>query len=85
MRITAVETFFTQIVPNLRTWVFVKVWTDAGVHGWGEGTLEGKERVVAAAISTHVQQHNLIGADPRQMKKSGNSSTGTGSGAAGWC
>lgn len=69
MRITAVETFFTQIVPNLRTWVFVKVSTDQGVHGWGEGTLEGKERVVAAAIDTHVRQHDLIGADPRQIER----------------
>ena len=69
MRITAVETFFTQIEPNLRTWVFVKVSTDQGVHGWGEGTLEGKERVVASAIDTHVQQHDLIGADPRQIER----------------
>lgn len=69
MRITGVETFFTQIVPNLRTWLFVKVTTDAGVNGWGEGTLEGKEQVVAAAIAGHVRQHNLIGADPRQIER----------------
>ncbi|MFN8513812.1 MAG: galactonate dehydratase [Thermomicrobiales bacterium] len=69
MRITGVETFFTQIEPNLRTWVFVKVSTDAGVHGWGEGTLEGKEQIVAAAIEGHVRQHQLIGADPRQIER----------------
>jgi galactonate dehydratase len=69
MRITAVDTFLVQIAPHLRTWLFVKVSTDAGVHGWGEGTLEGKERVVATAIATHVHQHALIGADPRQSER----------------
>jgi galactonate dehydratase len=69
MRITAVDTFLVQIAPQLRTWLFVKVSTDAGVHGWGEGTLEGKERVVAAAIETYTHQHGIIGADPRQSER----------------
>src|SRR4051794_34857989 len=69
MRITAVETYFTQVAPQLRTWLFVKVSTDAGVHGWGEGTLEGKERVVATAIEGYARQHDIIGADPRQIER----------------
>ena len=69
MRITAIETYLVQVAPHVRTWLFVKVSTDAGVHGWGEGTLEGKERVVAAAIDSHARQHDLIGADPRQIER----------------
>ena len=69
MRITAIETYLVRVAPHVRTWLFVKVSTDAGVHGWGEGTLEGKERVVAAAIDAHTLQHGLIGADPRQIER----------------
>src|SRR4051794_24905621 len=69
MRITGIETYFVKIAANLRTWLFVKVTTDAGVHGWGEGTLEGKERVVAAAIEGYAVQHGIIGMDPRQIER----------------
>jgi galactonate dehydratase len=33
-----------------RNWVFVKVLTDKGIHGWGEATLEGKEQTVSACV-----------------------------------
>lgn len=69
MRITAVETYLVQVAPRLRTWLFVKVSTDRGVHGWGEGTLEGKEQVVATAIGGYARQHGIIGADPRQIER----------------
>ena len=69
MRITNIETFFVQIAPRLRTWLFVKISTDAGVHGWGEGTLEGKEQIVASAIRGYAEQHGIIGMDPRQIER----------------
>jgi len=69
MRITDIETFFVKVAPHVRIWLFVKVSTDAGVHGWGEGTLEGKEQVVAAAIHGYAEQHGIIGMDPRQIER----------------
>jgi len=35
---------------EMRNWIFVKIETDAGLHGWGESTLEWKTRAVVGAI-----------------------------------
>jgi galactonate dehydratase len=54
-----------EIIPvnSLRS-IFVKMHTDAGIVGLGEGTVEGKIETVVAAI---VQlQDYLVGKDPRQ-------------------
>jgi len=60
MKITAVKTF---VCNAYRTnFVFVKVETDAGIHGWGESTLEYKENTIVAAI--HDLDRYLIGSDP---------------------
>ena len=48
MRVTGIETFLC--AADRRNFVFVRVATDGGLHGWGEATLEGKEQAVAAAI-----------------------------------
>jgi galactonate dehydratase len=61
MRITAVETF--QVAPR---WMLVKVSTDAGIAGWGEGGLEGYVDVTAAA--THALADYLVGKDPRRIE-----------------
>ncbi len=48
MKITDIKTF---IVDAYRTnWVFVKVYTDDGIDGVGEGTLEYKEKALVGAI-----------------------------------
>lgn len=49
-----------------RPYVFVKIETNQGVVGWGEGTLEGK----AAAVMSCVQDFKefLIGADPMMVE-----------------
>ncbi|MFZ1756743.1 MAG: galactonate dehydratase [Caldilineaceae bacterium] len=60
MRITEVRTIISW--AGLRNWVFVQVRTDTGLYGWGEGTLEGKERTVEQAIQT--LSETLIGQDP---------------------
>ena len=60
MKITELRTYTTWGEP--RNWVFVKVITDRGIHGWGEATLEGREATVRAAVEEIGQ--TLIGKDP---------------------
>lgn len=43
-------------------WVFVKVYTDAGITGIGEATLEYKEKALLGAVEE--LKHYLIGKDP---------------------
>ncbi len=49
-----------------RPYVFVKLETNQGVVGWGEGTLEGKAAAVMACIEDF--REFLIGADPMQVE-----------------
>ncbi len=55
-----------EIIPvhTLRT-IFIKMHTDAGIIGIGEGTVEGKITTVMAAIK-ELEQY-LIGKDPRRV------------------
>jgi len=64
VRITNLKTFGVTIpgAPPDRPYVFVKLETDAGAVGWGEGTLEGKAGSVLACINDF--REFLIGADP---------------------
>ena len=65
MKVTDVKTF---VVDCFRTnWVFVKVYTDEGITGVGEGTLEYKEKALVGAVE-HIRSY-LIGKDPRQIEK----------------
>jgi galactonate dehydratase len=49
-----------------RNWLFVKVETDEGIHGWGEAGIEGKEKTVAEAVRELERQ--LVGRDPFQIE-----------------
>lgn len=60
MKITDVKTFVVNAL--WRNWVFVKVYTDEGISGLGEATLEGKELTVVAAIKE--LKGYVIGKDP---------------------
>src|SRR5437879_5396586 len=64
VRITNLKTFGVTIpgAPPDRPYVFVKLETNAGLVGWGEGTLEGKAGAVMACINDF--REFLIGADP---------------------
>ena len=67
VKITGMKVFGVSLTPDSdRPFVFVKLETDAGVIGWGEGTLEGK----AAAVMACVQDFRdfVIGADPMQVE-----------------
>ena len=65
MKITDIKSF---VVDCFRTnWVFVKVYTDEGITGVGEGTLEYKEKALVGAIE-HIRDY-LISKDPTQIEK----------------
>jgi galactonate dehydratase len=60
MKITAVRPFLMRAVE--RNWLFVKVETDTELYGWGEASLELKERTVAQAVED--LEPFLLGEDP---------------------
>ena len=61
MRIAKIEQFF----PLKRTRL-VKITTDDGLIGWGETTLEGKPKSVAAAVDELAEY--LVGKDPLRIE-----------------
>ena len=65
MRITQIETFVYWI--SWCNWLFVKVSTDEGLYGWGEGSLHGAIRSVETAI--HELGAALIGQDPAGVER----------------
>src|SRR5713226_3572501 len=51
LKITNMKVFGVSLTPDSdRPFVFVKLETDGGVIGWGEGTLEDKAAAVIACI-----------------------------------
>ena len=65
MKITDVRAF---VVDCFRTnFVFVKIDTDEGVSGVGEGTLEYKEKAFLGALE-HIREY-LLGRDPRAIEQ----------------
>lgn len=60
LRITKLETML--VSPR---WIFLKIHTDEGVHGWGEPLLEGRALTIATAIK-EIEPY-LIGQDPRHV------------------
>ncbi len=65
MKITDVKPF---VVDCFRTnWIFVKVYTDEGITGVGEGTLEYKEKAFLGALE-HIKEY-LIGKNPLEIEK----------------
>src|SRR5207244_12725254 len=67
VKITNMKVFGVSLTPDSdRPFVFVKLETDAGVVGWGEGTLEGKAGAVMACINDF--RDFVIGSDPMQVE-----------------
>ncbi len=65
MKITDIKVF---PVDCFRTnWVFVKVYTDEGIDGVGEATLEYKEKALFGAVE-HIKEY-LIGKNPLTIEK----------------
>ncbi|NBT96034.1 MAG: D-galactonate dehydratase, partial [Chloroflexi bacterium] len=63
MKITGLTTYIMES-PG-REYLFVKIQTDEGIHGWGEGTLEMKQGTVAAAL--HDLEGFIRGEDPTRI------------------
>src|SRR5581483_3178997 len=64
MKITAIDTY---IAGNpWKNWVFARVWTDEGIHGIGEGTLNYFGKTVEAAIQE--LKPLILGMDPFQVE-----------------
>src|SRR3954466_9655615 len=52
LKITNMKVFGVSLTPDSdRPFVFVKLETDGGLVGWGEGTLEGKAAAVMACMN----------------------------------
>ncbi|RAV20930.1 mandelate racemase/muconate lactonizing enzyme family protein [Paenibacillus contaminans] len=67
LKIVDIETY---IVGNpWKNWLFVKVRTDEGIEGIGEGTLNGFAKTVEAAV--HELKHLVIGMDPFDVETIG--------------
>lgn len=65
MKVTDIKTF---VVDCFRTnWVFVKVYTDEGIDGVGEATLEYKEKALLGAVE-HIKEY-LVGKNPFEIEK----------------
>lgn len=65
MKITDIKTF---VVDCFRTnWAFVKVYTDEGISGVGEATLEYKEKSLVGAVE-HIKDA-LVGKDPANIER----------------
>ena len=64
MKIIGIKTLLCHAYRT--NWVFVKVMTDSGIHGWGEATLETREKTVAQAVQE--LERYLIGRDPNDIE-----------------
>ena len=65
MKITDIKTF---VVDCFRTnWVFIKVYTDEGIDGVGEATLEYKEKALLGAVE-HIKEY-LVGQNPLDIER----------------
>lgn len=60
-RIVRIETF--RVPPR---WLFVRVETDDGAVGWGEGSLEGHAEAVEGAFAS--LRDRFVGADPERIE-----------------
>src|SRR5579884_1852993 len=66
MKVTHLQTYIVQ-PERAKTVLFVKVTTDAGIHGWGEVyTVTGRERALEC-LTLDLGEY-LIGRDPLQIK-----------------
>jgi galactonate dehydratase len=63
VRITRIETF--TVGASWKNWLFVRVHTDDGVSGLGEGTLNGFVSTIEAAVRE--LEHLAVGEDPRRV------------------
>lgn len=67
LKITKLKTFVVDTgADSDENYVFVKIYTNKGIVGLGEGTFTGKARTIAAAIEEH--ERYLVGKDPTDIE-----------------
>ena len=66
LKITDLKTFVVDAQTD-ENFVFVKIYTNQGITGLGEGTLTGKARTVEQAILEH--RRYLLGRDPTEIER----------------
>ena len=67
LKITGLKTFLVDTGPDRdENYVFVKIYTNKGLVGLGEGTMTGKCKTVATAIEEH--ERYLVGKDPTDIE-----------------
>jgi galactonate dehydratase len=67
LKVTDLKTFIVNRGGNnASNYVFVKIYTDQGLTGLGEGSVTSKEATVAAAIDEH--KRYLVGKDPADIE-----------------
>ncbi len=66
LRITDLKTFLVD-AGNDENYVYVKIYTNQGITGLGEGTLSAKCKTVATAIEEH--RRYLVGKDPGEIER----------------
>jgi galactonate dehydratase len=64
IKITTLKTFVVHL--GSVNWVFVKIYTNEGLVGLGEGSVTSKEATIAAAIHEH--ERMIVGKDPTQIE-----------------
>lgn len=64
LKITGLKTFVVNVGGS--NWAFVKVQTNQGITGLGEGSITSKEATLVAAIMEH--ERFLIGKDPTEIE-----------------
>ena len=66
MKITDVKCFLVYVPERARNFTFVKIYTDEGVTGLGEGGINGKELAFKGLVETYAPI--LIGMDPSRIE-----------------
>ena len=59
--------YYTNYIKSRDDWEFVKVYTDEGIDGVGEATLEYKEKALIGAVE-HIKEY-LVGKNPLDIEK----------------
>ena len=59
--------YYTQYIKANPEWEFVRVYTDEGIDGVGEATLEYKEKAIVGAVE-HIKEY-LVGKNPLDIEK----------------
>ena len=82
MKITAIRPFAVKV--GIRNQLIVKVETDEGIYGWGEGGLSGREKAVIGALE-HFAEFLSSGATRCRAARSGRRCTAASISRAAGC